>query len=301
MANNKRDKKLIGGIIGGATGIVGGLVSLLGKKKKSLPATANSLISTQFGANNKLDSGKTITEQDNRTDEEKRQKKIGFFGNINSVNGVLLPNGNVGVVTADSNNIIPIGGVGTEGTINQNQHIQFKVSDNLKGASIFVNGENTFKTTPSTLVYSLTDVLKDGIKTITLQKEGYISADVYVISTIQNPDFNETALDSYENKLVQQDSLLNIEPNPNKRIFTQTPAYVFKIEHYKNGQLQSTDGTLENNEIKNIEFDLNKQASSISTTTSEIPTNTLTINLTGPAQSVLLTKDVGVDYTRLTT
>jgi hypothetical protein len=302
MANNKRSKKLIGGIIGGATGVVGGVVSkLFGKKKKSLPAAANSLISKEFAANNKLDSGKTITEQDNTTDDEKKQKKIGFFGNINSVNGVLLPNGSVGVVTENSNNIIPIGGIGTEGTINQNQHIQFKVSDNLKGAAIFVNGENTFKTTPSTLVYSLTDVLKDGIKTITLQKEGFISPDVYVISTIQNPDFNEKAFDSYENKLIQQDSILNIEPHPNKRIFTQTPAYVFKIEHYKNGELQSTDGTLENNEIKNIEFDLNKQASSVSTTTSEVPTNILTINLTGPAQSVLLTKDGGVDYTRLTT
>ena len=71
MADNKRSKKLIGGIIGGATGAAGvvasGLGKLFGKKKKSLPPAANSLLGKIFNKKDSLDSGKTITDQDTAT------------------------------------------------------------------------------------------------------------------------------------------------------------------------------------------------------------------------------------------
>jgi hypothetical protein len=234
MADNKRSKKLIGGIIGGATGAVaGGLTKLFGKKKKSLPPAANSLLGKVFNKKDSLDSGKTITDQDTATTEEKRNKKLGFFTDRNPVAGAILPNGGVGILT-NSDNIIPLGGEDTGGTVNQNSNVSFKISANQNGAAVFVNGENTYKTTPNTLGFRLSDVVKDGSKTITLQKEGYTSTTAYIVTAIQNPDFNETALDSYENDLIQQDSLINIGPKRNKRIYTQTPAYVFKIEKYIN-------------------------------------------------------------------
>jgi len=299
MADNKRSKKLIGGIIGGATGVVAtGLTKLFGKKKKSLPSAANSLTGKLFQRKDSLDSGKTITDLDTTTTEEKRNKKLGFFADRNPVAGAILPNGGVGILT-NSNNIIPLGGEDTGGTINQNSNISFKISANQNGAAVFVNGENTYKTTPNTLGFRLSDVVKDGVKTITLQKEGYTSTTAYLVTAIQNPDFNETTLDSYENDLIQQDSLINIGPKKNKRIYTQTPAYVFKIEKYINGVLQSTDGTLDNNEIKELSFELNTQTAGQKNVSNAVSTNILTITLDGPDNSVLVSKDGGVDFTRL--
>jgi hypothetical protein len=299
MADNKRSKKLIGGIIGGATGVVGGLASnLFGKKKKSLPPAANSLAGKLFERKDSLDSGKTITEQDSTTTEEKRNKKIGFFVDRNPVAGAILPNGGVGIIT-NSNNIIPLGGDDTGGTVNQNSNISFKISANQNGAAVFVNGENTYKTTPNTLGFRLSDVVKDGAKTISLQKEGYVCTTVYVVTAIQNPDFNETALDNYENDLIQQDSLINIGPKRNKRIYTQTPAYVFKIEQYVDGILQSTDGTLDNNEIKELIFKINTQTAGQKSDSNAVSTNILTITLDGPDNSVIVSKDGGTDFTKL--
>jgi len=299
MADNKRSKKLIGGIIGGATGIVGGVVSkLFGKKKKSLPSAANSLAGKLFQRKDSLDSGKTITDQDKTTTEEKRNKKLGFFADRNPVAGAILPNGGVGILT-NSDNIIPLGGEDTGGTVNQNSNVSFKISANQNGAAVFVNGENTYKTTPNTLGLRLSDVVKDGSKTITLQKEGYTSTTAYIVTAIQNPDFNETALDNYENDLIQQDSLINISPKRNKRIYTQTPAYVFKIEKYINGVLQSTDGTLDNNEIKELVFEISTQTAGQKGDSNSSSTNILTITLDGPDNSVIVSKDGGTDFTKL--
>ena len=299
MADNKRSKKLIGGIIGGPVNIVGGVVSrLLGKKKKSLPSAANSLLGKIFNKKDSLDSGKTITDQDTTTTEEKKIKKLGFFADRNPVEGAILPNGGVGILT-NSDNIIPLGGEDSGGTVNQNSNVSFKISANQNGAAVFVNGENTYKTTPNTLGFRLSDVVKDGGKTITLQKEGYTSTTAYLVTAIQNPDFNETALDSYENDLIQQDSLINIGPKRNKRIYTQTPAYVFKIEKYINGVLQSTDGTLDNNEIKELSFELSTQTAGEKNNTTSPSTNILTIVLDGPDNSVIVSKDGDTDFTKL--
>jgi hypothetical protein len=299
MADNKRSKKLIGGIIGGATGVVGGAVSkLLGKKKKSLPPAANSVLGKVFKKKDSLDSGRTITEQDNTTTEQKQNKKLGVFVDRNPVAGAILPNGGVGILT-NSDNVIPLGGEDTGGTVNQNSIISFKISANQNGAAVFVNGENTYKTTPSTLGFRLSDVVKDGSKTITLQKEGYTSTIAYAVTVIQNPDFNETALDNYENDLIQEDSFINIGPKKNKRVYTQTPAYVFKIEKYINGLLQSTDGTLDNNEIKELSFELNTQTAGQKNDTTSPSTNILTITLDGPDNSVIVSKDGGTDFTKL--
>jgi hypothetical protein len=299
MADNKRSKKLIGGIIGGATDVVGGVVSkLFGKKQKSLPSAANALLGTVFNQKDSLDSGKTITEQDKTTTEEKRNKKIGFFADKNPVTGAILPNGGVGIIT-NSNNIIPLGGEDTGGTVNQNSNISFKISANQNGAAVFVNGENTYKTTPNTLGFRLSDVVKDGAKTISLQKEGYVCTTVYVVTAIQNPDFNENALNNYENDLIQQDELINIGPKANKRIYTKSPAYVFKIEQYVDGILQSTDGTLDNNEIKELIFKINTQTAGQKSESNAVSTNILTITLDGPDNSVIVSKDGGTDFTKL--
>ena len=80
---------------------------------------------------------------------DNREKYIDNIQNSEAVSGFLLPDGGVGV--AQGSNIIPIGGGASAGTINQDAFISIKVTSNRSNSAIFVNGENTFKTTPNTL------------------------------------------------------------------------------------------------------------------------------------------------------
>jgi hypothetical protein len=274
MADNKRSKKLIGGVIGGPDRTN---ANQSPNKRKSLP-------------------NKDKSEQKhigiNRLSERTTNQQIEFS---EPVTGFRLPDGNIGISQADK--IIPIGGVGSSGTINQEGNIVFNVVSNESNSVIFVNDENTFKTTPSQINFKLSDVVRDGQKVITVKKEGYSTTESYVIRIINNPNFRESTYNSYENKYVENDGILNIAPN--KEIFTQTPPYSFKIDYYKDSMLQSYDAALENNEIKQIGFQLNLQ-SKVDKITTEPALNTVTINLEGPASSVIIVKDSG-EQTKLTT
>ena len=214
------------------------------------------------------------------------------------VDGFILPGGGVSIYNAATSTLIPIGGNDSAGTVNQDSNILFKVNANLSTAAIFINGENTFKTTPNRISFRLSEVVRDGSKTITVQKEGYASDDSYVITAINNPNFNSAGLNGYENTTFNQDGVFDILPN--KQIYTKTSPYSFKIDYYKNGVLQSYDGTFDSNEIKSIDFQL---TTVIPTVLNKIkaPTYQLTINLTGPNNSVLINKDNGIEQTKLVT
>ena len=57
-------------------------------------------------------------------------------------------------------------------------------------ASILVNGENTFKTTPSYININLSDILSGGDKIITVEKSGYTVREKYIISLVPNSEYN---------------------------------------------------------------------------------------------------------------
>ena len=204
MADNKRSKKLIGGILGGPSRAN---AEQSPNKKKSAPT----------GIFGKI--FKKASEDDKIKSDEARNKKIALFGTAQSVEGVILPGGSAGVV--QGNNIIPIGGDDTGGTLNQDANIVLRLSSNQAQSAIFVNGENTFKTTPNKLSFKLSDVIKDGVKLITLQKEGYTTNESYVIRVVNSPDFQEQAFDSYENEVVERDGVAHL----NARSFYQTNFY----------------------------------------------------------------------------
>jgi hypothetical protein len=275
MADNKRSKKLIGGILGGPKRANDAQSP---NKKKSAP---NGILGKLF---------KAASEDDKVKSDNARNKKIALLGAAQAVEGVILPGGSAGVV--QGNNIIPIGGDDTAGTLNQDANIVLRLSSNQAQSAIFVNGENTFKTTPNRLSFKLSDVIKDGVKLITLQKEGYTTNESYVIKVVNNPDFQEQAFDSYENQIIERDGVFDLAANRQKRIFTKTSPYSFKIEYYKEGVLQTFDGAIDNNEIKELPFELNTASRATGGGTTA-PINTLIINLEGPDSSALITKNDG--------
>lgn len=68
---------------------------------------------------------------------------------------------------------------------------QLRISSNIRDASIFIDGVPTFKTTPNTISISLAEVARTNKKVITVQKQGYISAESYELCIGQNPNFSD--------------------------------------------------------------------------------------------------------------
>jgi hypothetical protein len=72
-----------------------------------------------------------------------------------------------------------------------------RIDSNIKDAGVFVNGQQSSKVTPSTLVVYKKDLLK-GPQTITISKEGYVSNEKFVVTllskentiVIDNPKFD---------------------------------------------------------------------------------------------------------------
>jgi len=220
------------------------------------------------------------------------------LADANSVDGFILPGGGVSIYNPTTSTLIPIGGNNSAGTVNQDSNILFTVNSNISTATIFVNGENTFRNTPNRISFRLSEVVTAGQKTITVQKEGYSSDDSYVVTAISNPNFNPASLNGYENTTFNQDGVFGIVPN--KQIYTNISPYSFKIDYYKNGVLQSYDGTFDSNEIKSINFQLNTVMPTVVNKV-QAPTYNLTINVTGPNNSVILNKNNGVEQTKLVT
>jgi hypothetical protein len=61
----------------------------------------------------------------------------------------------------------------------------FQITSNVAGAQIYVNGINSFKTTPQSITFTKEELLS-GDKEITIVKEGYSTGEKYVVS-VENP------------------------------------------------------------------------------------------------------------------
>jgi hypothetical protein len=115
----------------------------------------------------------------------------GFNGIEFGGNGMGLvvpsPGGGGGGSSATFPPIIP----GSSGTINADISNLLYITSNEAGASIFINGENTYKVTPQKITNFLSDTIlqQNGAKRITLQKEGFESNEEYVINVINNNEY----------------------------------------------------------------------------------------------------------------
>jgi hypothetical protein len=120
----------------------------------------------------------------------------------------------------------------TPGTINSDRVSYLFITSNQTGASIFVNGVNTFKVTPDKINLILSDILLEpnGTKEITLQKEGFLSNEKYVIDVVRNDSFNFT--------------IQNIDVNPYSSLFGyQTIPSYNPITGEQNSGIDFTSGT----------------------------------------------------------
>ena len=183
------------------------------------------------------------------------------------------------------------------GTIVSNQNIYLNVNSNVAGASIYINGEDTKKTTKDLLQISVSDILINGIKEIAVKKDGYDSPDVYTIKVVQNPNYQSTTGDNlnfassifggmsgntgisglnFYRSLPQMDST-----NP---VYTNTPIYALEIRHTSNGFDQGYK-----NDYSNVDKVIDFTLSTIKTLPIEdTPVSQITISVTGPDDSVNL-------------
>ncbi len=234
-----------------------------------------------------------------QSQEEIKRKILVSADTQDVVTGVILPKGDVGIIK-NGNVVIPIG-VDGFGTVNQDGNLIISVFSNITDAVIYINGENTFKSTPNKLVFTLSDIIKSGEKRIEVVKDGYKSSDTYVIQTISNPSFDDTTFQNYENDVISTDGTFDFRPKT--KIFTKTPPFIFRIQYIKDGILQNTDATLSTQEIKEFNFTLdkvdfgNKELIKILEPKDELAN--VTIKLTGPNNSITISNGKSGESTKL--
>jgi hypothetical protein len=119
-----------------------------------------------------------------------------------------------------------------------------RVNSNIKGASIIVDDVNTFKTTPNVINSLLSDILSNGAKSIRVQKEGYVSNEMFQLSVLKNPD--------YYNGITTYNAGLTIT---NERLYSDKDPYKINVRYFVNDVEQPYDNT-NDSQILDITFNL---------------------------------------------
>ena len=181
-------------------------------------------------------------------------------------------------------------------------------------ASIYVNDSPIYQTTSYGLSVSLSDLLTNGAKTITVQKEGYSSNEKFIVDVVENPKYyvpyislNINPYDSLiaystrglPNYTSDTNNLYTYDPDTYKSVYSTTPAYTFRIRKFLGDVLQ-TDYSYEiDSQDKSIDFTL-AENEIIKNPTDPIPTKIkLNIALGGPNNSVTILKN-GTDISNET-
>ena len=138
-----------------------------------------------------------------------------------------------------------------------------RISSNIKGASIFVDGENTFKTTPNVINSLLSEILQKGQKVITIQKEGYTSNERFQLSVLKNP--------TYYNGITTYNAGLTIT---NQRLYSDVDPYKIDVRYFLNN-IEQPYNNENDSQIIDISFNLSIATNPI--TTPEVKIFKLTI------------------------
>ena len=183
-----------------------------------------------------------------------------------------------------------------------------------KEASIYVNDSPIYQTTSYGLSVSLSDLLTNGPKNITVQKEGYQSGEKFIIDIVQNPKYyvpyislNINPYDSlvaYSNRQIpnyttDSNNLYTYDTDTYKSVYSTTPAYTFRIRKFVGDVLETSYNYDVDSQDKSIDFTL-AQNEVIENPTDPIARKTkLNIALDGPSNSVTLFKN-GTDISNET-
>jgi hypothetical protein len=184
-----------------------------------------------------------------------------------------------------------------------------------ENSSIYVNGLPIYQTTSYGLSVSLSKLLEEGAKTITVQKEGYQSNEKFIVDVVENPKYyvpyvslNINPYDSligYSNRQLpnytyDNNSLYTYDAETYKSVYSTTPAYTFRIRKFL-GDILQTDYSYEiNSQDKKLNFTLQKNIDIQINPVDPIAKKTkLNIVLDGPNNSVTLFKN-GTDISNET-
>ncbi len=157
----------------------------------------------------------------------------------------------------------------TPGTSLSDETYLVNIDSDIPNASILVNGENIFKTTKHLLKVNISDILTNGDKVITIQKDGYTIDEKYVITLGPNPNYNLNINFNLGSSIlggmggnfgVSGLSMFNSLPTIDTRRpeYSTTPFYLLNIKHYKNG-FEQNDISNDAGNLKNISFTFNKK------------------------------------------
>jgi hypothetical protein len=198
----------------------------------------------------------------------------------------------------DGNPIPIIRDSNADGTINKDVQYVFRISSNIAGASILIDGENTFKSTPSTTTIYLSDVAVNNVKTIEIQKEGFITSEKYEIDLIPNPEFGDTQFKAISEMSQREFSFdrfggeIKINAADKLQLSSISP-FVVRVKYFedKNGIGTVVSGDY-NEKIRILEFTKLVKSKVIQEPIDELPNlANITIRLNGPDNSVILTQN----------
>ena len=174
------------------------------------------------------------------------------------------------------------------------------IKSDVPSAYVYINDENTQKSTPTTIDVTISDLLLNGDKKITLEKVGYKTNDTYIVSLTKNEEF-EPDLQNYLGNFNPMSSLfggmsgnsgisglgqawLDGYPtfNQKSQVYSTKSYYKINIKHYANGYEQTDVLSFDDA----LNFTLNKEVIKVDPPIDT--TNTLSINLNGENSSVIL-------------
>jgi hypothetical protein len=237
----------------------------------------------------------------------------GLFGSNDSFNGGISQEvlnsaggGGGGSVSTGGGSSVVI--TNTSGTPLSNETYVIRVASDKADASILINGENTFKTTPNSVNINLSDILNGGDKIITVEKSGYKSADKYIVTLVQNSDYNLNINFNINpassifggmggnfgvSGLAMYNSLPSFDSN--NPIYSNTPYYKLNIKHFYNEFEQPYDDA--DDKIKNISFRLETNNATPIEDTIVVQSTTISLEGSDDSAIAIISDDSGIKET----
>ncbi len=217
--------------------------------------------------------------------------------------------GGGGGSSSTNSGYVPI--VQTPNLANSDITYTIRVDANKKdGTSVYVNGENTYENLQAILYYSISQILNEGPKVITVQNsQGWTSDEKYVIDVVNNPKYQDIQINTNLNinpydsliqyqtrNLFSYDNYLNTSGNTNA-VYSTVPAYTIRVKKYVNDfeQLYENKWNFEllDNE-RGIFFTLLKIEDEIvvdpTPSDPEVPKIQINVFVSGPDESVSIIK-----------
>jgi hypothetical protein len=120
------------------------------------------------------------------------------------------------------------------GTVNENKTFILNVEAN-ETAQIYLNENNTLSSTTDSIKISYEELQKHGTQEITVIKDGYYSNEKYIVSLVENTNYNKNIL--IDNNILTWNGSIGLAPVFQYPVYTSEHPYKLQITYYSNGQV----------------------------------------------------------------